>query len=97
MSLDRMKHLVNSDSFYLLGLCCDFNKHLGVNVIAVLAHKLSQVPQQLKDIDALLKLLSRQMALYDVHLELFLRQDSHVLIGLEVMGSQSRHLVENLA
>ena len=47
MSLDRVKHLVDSDCLDLLGLCRDLNENLGVDIIGVLTNKLSQVSQQL--------------------------------------------------
>ena len=36
------------------------------------------------------------MGLDDIHVELFLCENSHMLIGLEIMGIHSRHLVEYL-
>ena len=77
-------------------LSCDLNEHLGMDVVTVFTHKLTQVSQELKDIDSLLKLLSWQMTLNDIHLELLFCENSHVLIGLEIVRCQRRHLVEDL-
>ena len=96
MSLDRVEHLIYSYRLYLFCLSCDLNEHLGMDVVTVFTHKLTQVSQELKDIDSLLKLLSWQMTLNDIHLELLFCENSHVLIGLEIVRCQCRHLVEDL-
>ena len=41
MCLDRVKHLVDSNSLDLLGFCRDLDEHLGVDIIGVLTDKLS--------------------------------------------------------
>jgi hypothetical protein len=47
MSLNRVEHLVYSYRLYLLSLSCDLNEDLGVDVVTVFAHKLTQVSQEL--------------------------------------------------
>lgn len=96
MSLDRVEHLVDTNGLDLLRLGCDLNKDLSMDVIAVFAHKFTQVSQELQDIDPLLQLLSWQVTLDDVHLELLLCKNSHMFISLEIMRCKCRHLIEDL-
>ena len=97
MSLDRIKHLVSTNSFYLSGLLCRLYEYLSMDIIVILGHELSELSQQLHNINTLLKLLRRKMRRYQVHLKLLFGKYTHMLVRLEVMRRQSRHLIEDTA
>jgi hypothetical protein len=97
VSLDGVKHLVCTNCFDLPGLLGRLHKDLRVNVVVILGHELSELSQQLHNIDTLLKLLGWKMRRYEVHLELLFGEYTHMLVCLEVMRRKSRHLIEDTA
>lgn len=97
MSLDRIKHLVSTNSFYLSGLLCRLYEYLSMDIIVILGHEFSELSQQLHNINTLLKLLGRKMRRDEVHLQLLFSEHTHMLVCLEIMRSESRHLIEDTA
>ena len=72
MRFDGVEHLIDSNGFDLLGLSCDFDENLGVDIVAVFGNELTQISKQLQDIDTLLQLLGRKVGINYIHMELFL-------------------------
>jgi len=66
-----------------------------VDVVVILRNKLAELSQQLHDVNTLLKLLGWKMRRYEVHLKLLFGEYTHMLVCLEVMRRQSRHLIED--
>jgi len=97
VGLDRIEHLLDPDGLDLLGLLGGLDERLSVDIVVVLAHVLRQLSQQAQDVDALLQALARQVRRNYVNLQFVLRQDTHVLVGLEVVRGNRRHLVKNAA
>ena len=97
VSLDGIKHLIGSNRFYLPGLLGRLNEDLSMDVVVILRYELSELSEQLHNVDTLLKLLGWQMRRYEVHLELLFGKYTHMLVCLEVMRRKSRHLIEDTA
>jgi|TARA_B110000285_G_scaffold224267_1_gene280892 hypothetical protein len=68
-----------------------------MDVVVVLGHELSELSEQLHNINTLLKLLGWKMRRHEVHLELLFGEYTHMLVCLEVMRRESRHLIEDTA
>lgn len=97
VSLDGIKHLVGSNCFNLSGLLCRLYEDLSMDVVVILGYELSELSQQLHNINTLLKLLRWKMRWDEVHLELLFGKYTHMLICLEIMWRKSRHLIEDTA
>jgi hypothetical protein len=97
VSLDGIKHLVGTNCFDLSGLLCRLDEDLSMDVVVVLGHELSELSEQLHNINTLLKLLGWKMRRHEVHLELLFGEYTHMLVCLEVMRRESRHLIEDTA
>lgn len=95
VSLDGVEHLVGADGFDLSSFLGRLHKDLSVDVVVILRDELAQLSQQLHNINTLLKLLGRKMRRHEVHLKLFFGKYTHMLVCLEVMRRQSRHLIED--
>jgi len=97
VSLNRIKHLVGTNCFDLSGLLCRLNEDLSMDVVVILGNELSEFSQQLHNINTLLKLLGWKMRWNEVHLELLFGKYTHMLVCLEVVRRESRHLIEDTA
>ena len=97
VGLNRIQHLVGTNCFDLSGLLCRLHEDLSMDIVVILGYELSQFSQQLHNINTLLQLLGWKMRWNEVHLELFFGKYTHMLVCLEVMRRESRHLIEDTA
>ena len=70
---NRVQHLIDANGAHLLSFLRLLYKHLLMKVVTIVTHKDLRLLEQVHDIDALVKLLCRQMRWHDGDTELILR------------------------
>ena len=95
MRLDREEHLLDTDCAHLLGLLSLLDEDLLVQVVAIVSHEVLRLGHEHHDVDALVQLVSGEVAGHDSDSEFLLSQGAHLLVCAVVVGGERSHLVED--
>ena len=96
MSADRVEHLWYTNGLNLFSLGCTFNENLLMQIVVVVSDVLLSFSEQHHDVYTLVQLSTWQVGSDDFKSKFNIDQFTNVLIGLEIMGTESRHFVEDV-